>query len=212
MELNQAQMLYNDAALKIFRANHSIPDDTNAEGSDGALPPHFHASVSEFRPDNACGGHTNVPTGDSLYCLGYVARVHCAATEERARHPLAQRLILIHTLVDVTNFNELFKKRSEKCKAAIQNLNNRQVSKKVADLLAYELIYYHIIPHQTEDLGRVRHLALCIEGSSPLGQAFSSKGFNTKLDESAMLARDPDLSEGNTSSLSNFVKFDSLDS
>ncbi|GFS42087.1 hypothetical protein Acr_00g0078040 [Actinidia rufa] len=84
------------------------------------------------------------------------------------------------------DFNELFRNRSEKCKEAIQALNNRRVPRKVTDLLKYKPIYRHIIPHRAEQLA--------------------------KLDEGATLARDLDLNKGNTSSLSSFMSSDSLDS
>ena len=95
-------------------------------------------------------------------------------------------------MVDVANFNELFEKRFEYCKALIQNLNNKQASRKVVNLLVYEPIYYHIVPHRANDLDRVRLLVLRIEGRTPLHRAFSLEEFSIKLDENAVLARDPD--------------------
>ncbi|GFZ05164.1 hypothetical protein Acr_17g0007360 [Actinidia rufa] len=68
------------------------------------------------------------------------------------------------------NFNELFQNRSDKCKATIQALNNRQASKKVANLLAYDLIYCHVIPHRSDELGSVKLPTLCIEDSKEEGE------------------------------------------
>ncbi|GFY85482.1 hypothetical protein Acr_04g0002200 [Actinidia rufa] len=62
------------------------------------------------------------------------------------------------------DFNDLFRNRSEECKVAIRAINNRRALRKVADLLAYELTYCHVIPHKANKLSRIRLLALRIEG------------------------------------------------
>ncbi|GFS40240.1 hypothetical protein Acr_00g0067330 [Actinidia rufa] len=65
------------------------------------------------------------------------------------------------------NFNELFKHRSEECKATIEAINNRQASRKVTDLPSYEPIYRHVISHKVKELSRIRLLALRTEGRAP---------------------------------------------
>ncbi|GFZ01497.1 hypothetical protein Acr_15g0001060 [Actinidia rufa] len=57
---------------------------------------------------------------------------------------------------------------SEECKAAIQALNNKRASRKVANLLAYEFNYRHIVPYRFDELGRVT-------------MADSAKDYNTNL-------------------------------
>ncbi|GFZ01025.1 hypothetical protein Acr_14g0006600 [Actinidia rufa] len=56
------------------------------------------------------------------------------------------------------NFNDKFRRRSEECKKAIQDVNNRQALRNVDNLLVYELIYRHVIPHKAEELSRIRFL------------------------------------------------------
>ena len=77
-----------------------------------------------------------------------------------------------------------------------------RVSKKVADLLAYEPIYLHVIPHRFDELGRVKLPTLCIEGRAPR-RKFSSEDFSAELDENTLLAQDPYWNEVTTSSSSN---------
>ncbi|GFY88744.1 hypothetical protein Acr_06g0006840 [Actinidia rufa] len=98
------------------------------------------------------------------------------------------------------------------CKAAIQSLNNRRASRKVANLLTYEPIYRHVIPHQTDELGKVRLPVLRIEGRAPPRCEFSSEEFSTELDENVVLAQDPGWNKGTTSSSSSFISSDSSDS
>ncbi|GFS41582.1 hypothetical protein Acr_00g0075210 [Actinidia rufa] len=81
------------------------------------------------------------------------------------------------------DFNELFKKRFEQCRDAIQNLNNS-----------------------------VKLLTLRIEGQAPSQQELSSEGFNIELDNYVAVASDLNLNEGNTSSSSSFVSSNSSDS
>ena len=73
-------------------------------------------------------------------------------------------LILIRAFVVVTNFNKLFRNKSKECKGAIQAINNRQASRNVKDLLAYDPVYRHIILYKADELGRIRLSALRIKG------------------------------------------------
>ena len=40
----------------------SVSHKPDAEGSNGTLSPHLHASVNEFCLDRACGGHIDAPS------------------------------------------------------------------------------------------------------------------------------------------------------
>ncbi|GFY90934.1 hypothetical protein Acr_07g0011300 [Actinidia rufa] len=51
------------------------------------------------------------------------------------------------------NFSDQFKGRSKKCKDFIQAVNNRQGSRKVTNILMYELVYRYVIPHKAKELG-----------------------------------------------------------
>ncbi|GFY91237.1 hypothetical protein Acr_07g0014330 [Actinidia rufa] len=46
------------------------------------------------------------------------------------------------------NFNDKFRCRSEEWKKVIQAVNNRRTSRRVSDLLVYESVYRHMIPHK----------------------------------------------------------------
>ncbi|GFS32757.1 hypothetical protein Acr_00g0024440 [Actinidia rufa] len=61
------------------------------------------------------------------------------------------------------NVKDLFKRRSKESKEAIQAVNNKQASRKATDLLAFKLIYGHIIPHKIEELVRIKICPLHIE-------------------------------------------------
>ncbi|GFZ06742.1 hypothetical protein Acr_18g0009120 [Actinidia rufa] len=49
---------------------------------------------------------------------------------------------------------------SEECKAAIRAVNKRRALRKVTNLLTYEPVYCHIIPHKDDEFGRIRLPAL----------------------------------------------------
>ena len=65
-------------------------------------------------------------------------------------------LMLILIFVVCVDFNDRFKRRFEQCKKTIQAANNRQASKDVADLLAYETIYWHTILPPCTSKARLR--------------------------------------------------------
>ncbi|GFS30025.1 hypothetical protein Acr_00g0009740 [Actinidia rufa] len=110
------------------------------------------------------------------------------------------------------NFNEIFKHRSDDCKAAIQSVNNRKASRKVTDLLAYEPIYRHVIPAQgRRSSSRIRLPALRTEGQAPHCGEFNSEGSGTELNEEAPVARVRGYEEGITSSFSSYTSSDSSD-
>ena len=67
----------------------SISYQSDAEGSDGALPSHRHVGVNELCPNRACNGHANAPTKASLQRLRVAERVHRDVLEEGAVHQLA---------------------------------------------------------------------------------------------------------------------------
>ncbi|GFZ12790.1 hypothetical protein Acr_23g0011750 [Actinidia rufa] len=48
-------------------------------------------------------------------------------------------------------FIDRFKRRSENYTKAIQVANNKKASRKVSDILQYEPIYWHVIPHKAEE-------------------------------------------------------------
>ena len=76
----------------------------------------------------------------------------------------------------------------EKCKIAIQVVNNSQASRKVTDLLTYEPVYQHLIPHKAEELDRIKLPLLRIEGQAPQRDEVSSKILGTELNEEMPLA------------------------
>ena len=98
------------------------------------------------------------------------------------------RLILI-LISTYENFNDQFKRRSKECKEAIQAINNRQALRKVADLLAYELVYWHVIPHNAEELDKIRLSPLRIEGWAPQRDDFNSESSRAKLNANLPLTR-----------------------
>ena len=69
--------------------------------------------------------------------------------------------------VACADFNGKFKHRSEQCKEAIQAANNRQKSRDVAGLLAYELIYRHTIPRRTREVNSVSLPRAMLRGATP---------------------------------------------
>ncbi|GFY85854.1 hypothetical protein Acr_04g0005920 [Actinidia rufa] len=78
------------------------------------------------------------------------------------------------------NFNDLFKTRFKECKVDIQAVNHSRASRKVTNLLTYEPVYRHIIPHKVDELSRIRLPALRIEGYQE-GITLSSSSY-TSLD------------------------------
>ena len=68
-------------------------------------------------------------------------------------------------------------------------MNNKQDSRKVIDLLAYEPIYRHVIPFKAGELGRIRLPALHIEDRAPQRNDFGSKDSSAELNENFPLAR-----------------------
>ena len=92
---------------------------------------------------------------------------------------------------------------SEKCKTTIQYLNiNLQISRKVTDILRFEPVYRHVIPHQTAQLAEVRLPTLRTHGRAPPRHSLSSEELSSELHEGATFARVYDLSEGAVSSSS----------
>ncbi|GFS30002.1 hypothetical protein Acr_00g0009640 [Actinidia rufa] len=156
-----------------------------------------------------------------------LACLHCGAAKEGAGHTLLEGCLEngsseLGTMVTgrsqgtmvvclSVNFNEIFKHRSDDCKAAIQSVNNRKASRKVTDLLAYEPIYRHVIPHKVEELSRIRLPALRTEGQAPHCGEFNSEGSGTELNEEAPVARVRGYEEGITSSFSSYTSSDSSD-
>ncbi|GFY92441.1 hypothetical protein Acr_08g0008370 [Actinidia rufa] len=59
------------------------------------------------------------------------------------------------------DFNDRFKCQSKECKDAIQVVNNRQVIRKGANLLAYKSIYHHVILYKVEELNRIKRFLSC---------------------------------------------------
>ena len=66
--------------------------------------------------------------------------------------------------VACANFNDRFKRHFEQCKEAIQAANNREKSRDVADLLAYEPIYQYTILCTTTKVSKVNLPPLRIKG------------------------------------------------
>ena len=62
--------------------------------------------------------------------------------------------MLMFVFVACTDFYDRFKHHSEKCKEAIQDANNRQESKDVTALLAYEPTNWHTIPSMATNLAK----------------------------------------------------------
>ena len=60
---------------------------------------------------------------------------------------------------------------------------------KVANLLAYEPIYWHMIPHKVEEVGRIRLPALRIEGQAPQCGHFISEGYGADLNANLPLTQ-----------------------
>ena len=79
------------------------------------------------------------------------------------------------------DINDQFRRRSKECKEAIQAINNRQTLRKVANLLVYELIYRHVIPHKAKELSRIRLPPLRIEVWTSQRDAFSSEMSRVEL-------------------------------
>ncbi|GFY96449.1 hypothetical protein Acr_11g0007550 [Actinidia rufa] len=88
-----------------------------------------------------------------------------------------------------TRFQRAFQVQSEDCKVVIQVVNNRQASRKVANLLAYESVYQHVIPHKAKELGRIRLPTLHNEGQAPHRSDFSLECSGTELNEEVPLAQ-----------------------
>ena len=55
------------------------------------------------------------------------------------------------------------------------------LSRKVANLLVYELVYRHMIPHKAKKLDKIQIPPLSIEGLAPQHAAFSSERYGAKL-------------------------------
>ncbi|GFY98954.1 hypothetical protein Acr_13g0003550 [Actinidia rufa] len=73
------------------------------------------------------------------------------------------------------NFNDRFKRKSDNCKKAIHAVNNIKVPRKVSDVLQYEPIYGHVIPHKVEEDIKISHPSLRIEERAPQCDASSSE-------------------------------------
>ncbi|GFS35098.1 hypothetical protein Acr_00g0037820 [Actinidia rufa] len=79
-----------------------------------------------------------------------------------------------------------------------------QVSRTVADLLAYESVYRHIIRHKADELGWIKLTSLRIKGWAPRCDNFSTDDFSVELKEDAPLTRVPTWEEGIISSSSSY--------
>ena len=55
------------------------------------------------------------------------------------------------------------------------------LSRKVANILVYELVYRHMILHKAKELDRIRLPSLCIEGWASQHDDFSLKSFGAKF-------------------------------
>ncbi|GFZ18311.1 SEC12P-like 2 protein [Actinidia rufa] len=196
MELNRALLLvHNDAALNKFRTDHSNPKDVQIE----RLGPNEDANLVK-------GNGNRIPVCTELIyqaglrfpispmlkeCRGSAACINYGAAEEGAGHTLSSR---------ATRDLHLRNPRQPQTRKVTDNpVNNRQASRKVIDLLAYEPIYRHVIPHKADKLGRIRLPALRIEGRAPQRCNSSSRDFNAELNEDAPLARVLGWEEGITS-------------
>ena len=56
---------------------------------------------------------------------------------------------------------------SGNCKKAIHTVNNKKAPRKVSDVLQYEPIYKHVIPHKADDDIKISHPSLRIEERAP---------------------------------------------
>ncbi|GFS38002.1 hypothetical protein Acr_00g0055140 [Actinidia rufa] len=152
MELNRSQLL---------------PD---AEGVDGALPPHRHVGVCQLCPNCAHNGHFDAPE-TFLQCRRSAARLYRAVVEEGAEHTLPERFvwvlskweframddglwsILRHHGRLLDNFNDLFKRQSKEYKKVFQAVNNRQALRKhafsIAELSKQVMVADSIKNHDT---------------------------------------------------------------
>ncbi|GFY87929.1 hypothetical protein Acr_05g0015680 [Actinidia rufa] len=197
MELNQAQLLvHDDATLNKFKIDHDIPEDIQIE----RLEPNKDSNLVEGNGDripilpSACCRSTPFLKGN--YCLHLR---NPRQPQTRLVTDNSNKDMFLNEFVWVfgkwefqagdDDFNELCKRRSKDCRATIQDVNNRQASRKVADLLVYESVYRHVIPHKAEKLGS-----------------------GAELNEEAPLARVRGWEEVVTLSSSTFVSLDSSNS
>ncbi|GFS38017.1 hypothetical protein Acr_00g0055170 [Actinidia rufa] len=166
MELNRSQLLvYDDAALDKFRLTTAFL-------------------------------RINFPTVPKICCTS----IQRAVVEEGVEHTLPERWeframddglwsILRHHGRLLDNFNDLFKRQSKEYKKVIQAVNNRQALRKVIDLLAYEPIYRHVIPHKAQELSMIRLPPLHIEGQASQRNIFSPKGSRAELNPNFFLTQ-----------------------
>ncbi|GFY91097.1 hypothetical protein Acr_07g0012930 [Actinidia rufa] len=174
-------------ALDKFRTNHGIPkdvqikrpepnEDTNLiEGNGDRIPIRtgLQFPISLMLNEMMARCHLTF-----MQCQRPVEHLYCGVAEEGAGHTLPEggnsELGIIASsrsrgIMDVyltVNFNDFFKRRYKECKEAIQAVNNRQASRKVANLLVYKLVYWHVIPHKAKKLGRIKLPPLHIEGQA----------------------------------------------
>ena len=90
-------------------------------------------------------------------------------------------LRFILTSVVCVDFKDRFKHRFEQCKKVIQATNNRQASRDIVELFAYEPIYQHMISHKTEEFSKAVLPPLHIEGRAPQREDFNLERFRTEL-------------------------------
>ncbi|GFZ06601.1 hypothetical protein Acr_18g0007710 [Actinidia rufa] len=202
MELNSAQLLvYNNEALERFMAKHDIPIDFQIE----------HPGPNEV---------THLVEGNEDHILVSVNFVRTVLEVDTLMRQMklpfsAEDLLHVYTIVRPMNelgtpffigkityasgtpvihrrdFNNKFKCRFEDYKKAIQVVSNRKVSRKVADVLKYEPIYWHMIPHKAEEPNMINLPPLHIEERVPWGDASNlkreAKDSNVSLEETNMV-------------------------
>ncbi|GFS40644.1 hypothetical protein Acr_00g0069670 [Actinidia rufa] len=170
-EVDLAQLLvHDDAALNKFKTDHGIPKDIQIE----CPRTNEDANLVEGNKDCIPGNH-----------YLHLRNPHQPQTRLITNNP--DKELFLNEFVWVSDFNDLFKHCSEKCKKAIQVVNNRLASRKLTNLLAYEPIYRHVILHKADKLSRIRFPALCIEGRAPQCGDFDSEGAKLSLSEVPLL-------------------------
>ncbi|GFS38128.1 hypothetical protein Acr_00g0055880 [Actinidia rufa] len=83
----------------------SIPNQSAAEGGDGALSPHLHAGISQFRLNRACSGHVDAPNREALQRRGSATYLHHSLTKGAGKSLFTQSS---RDIFDLLNYEPIY--------------------------------------------------------------------------------------------------------
>ncbi|GFY95433.1 hypothetical protein Acr_10g0008180 [Actinidia rufa] len=134
----------------------SISKKPDVEKSDGALPPHLHASVDELCLDHTCGGHTYAPTRTILQRLESIAFVHRGVPEEGAEHLFVQRFretrsFEMGMMVSILSQGKIAASQTISMSCSRQGPSSAKLRKRVVDPITTPIVPILVLSTDLED-------------------------------------------------------------